>query len=813
MKRHISILLIAVLILSLPLFALAEEGGFGGLLQNVQQHYPQQEDLSLEPLDADEILREAADGKKVTVLAYMCGSNLESMPQSSASKDIQEMIASGYDTDCVNLLLMPGGARKWHITNINNKETGIYCVRPDGITKLHEFGEQLNMGAPETLSAFLQYGYTHFPAERYALVIWDHGGGSIGGVCHDENSKDHLSLAELKAALENSPAAQTPLEWVGFDACLMASAEVSMFMAPYARYMIASEETEPGYGWDYQFLRDIEKDASGAETGSRIVQQYLDWYGENCPSCEITLSCIDLSAMSQLADRLDRYFVEAADLIHSEGASVLSKAVRQAKFFGNVEENDGDDMTTNANVYDLADLGSLIACLDEYLSGDGKELIDFLHKDVVVKNENTLNLEISGLTLYHPLRAKNAFRSNIETYRALGIIPNYVNYIETFGKMLLDEPAAGFSGLLASFTDEGKVRRSLVSLPLNEDQVRNLAEYQLIALQRSGEEEAYHMVSVSDRVRLDESGTLKGEFVFRNLFLTEPDGTPVAGVPPLFFTLNAEGQYLLPAALCSADPDTGEEIRSRVYLVCEAAPDSPALNLVSVLTYDEFMQCYTSRVSPDLRYVKAIEFDCVDCVPTRDASGALLGFEEWTPARVSTFVWRVDEDYQLRFLDNSLEESSIFVAFSLMDTQSNTYTSELIPLASAVDEGVVRLSYDDRDQLILLHDPRCEALPGVGLVIAVDVDSIAQAEILVRMGELTINGIPLDTESELFGAGPNMGLLPEEEQTLLVMVGGDALADVTTVESFGFTLTVSDAASGEETARIPVEGIARLTLG
>lgn len=39
--------------------------------------------------------------------------------------------------------------------------------------------------------------------------------------------------------------------FIGFDACLMATVETANMLVPHADYMFASEETEPGYGWDY----------------------------------------------------------------------------------------------------------------------------------------------------------------------------------------------------------------------------------------------------------------------------------------------------------------------------------------------------------------------------------------------------------------------------------------------------------------------------------------------------------------------------------------------------------------------------------
>ena len=812
MKKSLSFVLAICLLFCLPFSASGEGTGFGGLLSSVQQNYQPQEELALKSLDPDAVLAEAAGGKALTLMIYMCGSNLESMPQSSASKDIEEIIDSDYSTKDVNLLLMPGGARRWHISNINGQETGIYCIRPDGITKLWESDKQLNMGDPLTLSFFLHYGFEYFPAQKYALIVWDHGGGAIGGVCVDENSGDSLSLPELKTAMEASPAAREKLEWIGFDACLMASAEVALLLSPYAGFMIASEETEPGYGWDYHFLKGIETESSGAETGVRIIEHYLDWYEKQYPGCDVTLSCIDLSAVSELADQLERFFAEMAELVGEEDYSEISRAVRRAVFFGNVDESASEDTASNARVYDLADLGSLIGCLDAFVQADGKQLIDYLNSRVVVKTDNNIELDISGLTLYHPLRAKKMYSANIKSYRELSVLPNYVNYIQQFGKILLEKPAASFSGLLGSFLDSGKVKRALIVLPLSEEQQRSLARAELVILQRGDKEDSYHFVSASDSVFLDDSGVLRGELIHRNLFLTDESGEPLRGVPPLRFSQNESGQYVLPVTVCSTDPQTGEMTRNNACLVCEESGDSLSLRVVSVLGYDTLTECYTPRLSLDLSLAEAIGFDCVDRVPTRDETGALLGFDQWEAAGTSSFSWSAEENYQLRFLENRLEEDSICVAFSLTDTQSNSYLSELISLTEPVEEGVLQLVYDDKDQLVTLQNPRCEVQSGTSLLLTAEISNICEEELLVTLSDLTINGVKLDAETEVFGMGPHDGLEAGEKQILLLMAEDAALAEMTAVETLCFDLLVRYAGSGEEAAVIPVTGTANLPL-
>ena len=187
----------------------------------------------------------AAEDRKLTLMIYMCGSNLES-EYGSASADIREIESSGFAKDDITVLVMMGGSKTWQI-NPDSDETVIMEIAA-GRHRIVWRSGQLNMGSEETLTKLLDFGADKYPADDYALILWDHGGGPLEGVCWDELfSMDSLTLEELTGGIR-SAYLMKKLCWIGFDACLMGSAEVASAVAPYAEYMIASQETEPAAG-------------------------------------------------------------------------------------------------------------------------------------------------------------------------------------------------------------------------------------------------------------------------------------------------------------------------------------------------------------------------------------------------------------------------------------------------------------------------------------------------------------------------------------------------------------------------------------
>src|SRR5665647_1333793 len=179
---------------------------------------------------------------KATVMVYMCATDLEANG-GMATADLQEMLNSRI-SDQVNIVVETGGAAKWQNNIISNRTNQRYLLTTSGLKLIEDNLGKKSMVDPGTLSNFIQYSKANYPADRYMLVMWDHGGGSLSGYGYDQNyPNDGMTLDEIATALKNGGCA---FDLVGFDACLMATLETAMVLEPYADYMIASEEVEPG---------------------------------------------------------------------------------------------------------------------------------------------------------------------------------------------------------------------------------------------------------------------------------------------------------------------------------------------------------------------------------------------------------------------------------------------------------------------------------------------------------------------------------------------------------------------------------------
>jgi len=170
---------------------------------------------------------------------------------------------------------------------------------------------ELNMGDGETLRDFVEWAVTNYPAEHYALVISDHGGG-LYGVSYDDEPDDHIEMGELYEALAAVPAR---LDVVSADACLMQMVEVGAQLVGEADYFVAMQRVGCASSWGYSiFLRWLGRhpDASGDEFAKEIVRA-VRAVGRNP-----TVSAIDVNQLPALSQALDEFGAVAVEHLSHE---------------------------------------------------------------------------------------------------------------------------------------------------------------------------------------------------------------------------------------------------------------------------------------------------------------------------------------------------------------------------------------------------------------------------------------------------------------------------------------------------------------
>ncbi len=328
-----------------------------------------------------------------TLMVYMAGDNGKVFYTAAGAKKLMaEMTTAGYKdiwemakigtTDACAVVCLFDTLEGSYLVEVR-RGVGMVNSRVDTL-------REVNMGHPSTLRDFVLYGMTYYPADHYALVIWNHGtgwldvdvyatvrsedldykphqpifrttgrkmqeGDTTRPIAFDDTSKDFLDTQDLRQAFSEVQAATgRRLDLIGMDACLMAMIEGAHELAPYADYFVASQEVEPMDGWPYALILQGLNDEPGIAPEAlavRIVKDYARLYSAATRQEErVTQSAVATQAIvgtEQLVKRLvDAVLAYAND-------ETLRSAVRRAR--------EGTQRFQDRNYRDLGDFAKHLA--------------------------------------------------------------------------------------------------------------------------------------------------------------------------------------------------------------------------------------------------------------------------------------------------------------------------------------------------------------------------------------------------------------------------------------------------------------------
>lgn len=345
----------------------------------------------------------------VTLMVYMIGSDLES-ENGFASSDLEEMAAASYDEN-LRIVVMTGGSTYWYNDFVDSSTCQYWEIINGEFVEINSDIGLVSMTSTSTLSTFINDTVALYPADRYGLVMWNHGGGTITGFGVDEYFPDDLlSLADISNALADTG---IKFDFIGFDACLMATVETAFMLEPYADYLIASEETEPGDGWYHtSWISMLAEDTSVStlELGACIIDDFVYWYDELYGyGQDATLSIVELRQMPYTYQMLCEYFANASIALEENEFAYIAKARSDAKSYGEGE-------------YEQVDAIDFVQRADYEGS---EEVIAAINSAVKYSNTSSYVDDSYGLAMYFPY-------DYLEYYSEVRDIMNQVGYTEEY---------------------------------------------------------------------------------------------------------------------------------------------------------------------------------------------------------------------------------------------------------------------------------------------------------------------------------------------------------------------------------------------
>ncbi len=285
------------------------------------------------------------------------------------------------------------GTRRYLVSKDNN-------VNVTNSPVIQDLGTAVDMGDWHELRNFIVWTQQNYPADHYALVIWNHGAGwrntragqlqqATRSVSIDDSTNHEIQTWELSQALSVTPRMDTVI----FDASLMQMLEVAYEMKDSAGVIVGSEESPPGEGYVYDtFLTDLtaNPDMTAKQLGIQVVNRTLEAYG---PNGNNTQSAIDTTKLQSLSDSVDAF-----------AGSLLQHRSDSAQALKNARDN-AEHMTSSYSYYkDLWDYSELVRTTTTAsdLQSSATNVQTAISGMLLAEKHGTLHARTHGIAIYVP---------------------------------------------------------------------------------------------------------------------------------------------------------------------------------------------------------------------------------------------------------------------------------------------------------------------------------------------------------------------------------------------------------------------------
>ena len=347
-----------------------------------------------------------------TFLTYIAADN---NLYAEADKNIAQMVQASITTNAYIIVYL-------NIKRPDQAKVTQRLIIQDGTIKQYDANTVEDSGDAATLLKAMVWAVMQFPSEYLVVDIWNHGSGSLNrrmiqhrGVCYDDTTGNFMTDHDYKRAFEvlvQEYRAGKKVDIIAFDACLMADLEVAYTLQPYAHYLVSSQETVPGTGFNY--TSTLSPLSSGVPTPYSFSRWIVNAYGKHYLNSGLsyTMSALDLNKLDNVvaATNTIAILLNQFLLLDKKNSPIIDNVIRNIPHFD--EPTYGDlymfyiDLLKNSKKMHLSSLHT--TALETALRNG----INAISK-VIIANTNSAQLsQAHGISAYF-------------AQPALGIEPSY----------------------------------------------------------------------------------------------------------------------------------------------------------------------------------------------------------------------------------------------------------------------------------------------------------------------------------------------------------------------------------------------------
>ncbi len=220
-----------------------------------------------------------------------------------------------------------------------NKKTQKLLIQNGKITQIGTTTVE-DSGDAKTFLNAMKWAVTEYPSDHLLIDVWNHGSGPLNrniwaqrGVCYDDSTGHYMTDLMYKNAFDvivNQYRGGKNIDIIAFDACLMADLEVAYTLKNYAQYMIASQQTVPGPGFNYtEVLSIFNHNTPDAASFARwIVSAFEHQYGSS--KLSYTLSAVDLSKLASAVSSTNEIAHQLYNYLNTGNSAKVVSVVKKS---------------------------------------------------------------------------------------------------------------------------------------------------------------------------------------------------------------------------------------------------------------------------------------------------------------------------------------------------------------------------------------------------------------------------------------------------------------------------------------------------
>ncbi|MCI7610597.1 MAG: clostripain-related cysteine peptidase [Enterocloster clostridioformis] len=611
---------------------------------------------------------EAAEAADSTIMVYMNGSDLEG-DYGAATADLWEMMDAlkvmeqEGKSPSLHVVVEAGGSTRWELDEMDGVPYARFPLTGDGISSMESM-EIRNMGDADTLTDFINYGVRSYPANHYGLILWNHGGGPVGGYGSDSHfDGDGLSLEEIREALGHSVMADSAFDFVAFDACLMGSAETAGCLDGYADYVIASPELEPQHGYDYRWMTALgDSLPPDMEWGEAVGRSMVEAYGACYASgtAPVAMSLLDMKEYPAFHEVFHQYVDGIPEKLREELYGELGRDRMKMLAFGSRQAGGS---------LELVDvLEFLNACQRVYPDENAFQTLKNRMRRLVAEQwAKGYPVNPSGLTIYLPSGSNPYLSEELETYDTTGFCSAYRRLTDGYAAYLARESGVEWGNISAH-------KDGTVEISIAPEDASDVTGAYLAVFCPAGDDEYYYLLCTDSDVDIGVDGTLRAA--------PEDSYMGMKGqVLCLIETMNLDAytEYMAPVLyngeLCTMRIGVDEEHEDgQILSVTPAGQTSEAAKQIYELKEGD-------RVTP-LYLVERMEDVGEAPGNTGNASGQIMEDRYYTDSYYMGTEFYIEEPDDMLLEAVPASGDGYLYGFMLMDVRQNIYYTDFIGMGT-----------------------------------------------------------------------------------------------------------------------------------